>query len=741
VTTLQTDKARWINDLVSAGFALTPLLSNGKGAYLDNWQNTPYDPTVCPEDFPGNYGVVLTDDLLVIDVDPKNFQKGDDPYMRLRLDLGLGANEEFDTYTVLTGGLTRNGKQSKHVYFRKPANAKVCAHIPVYGKGVEVKSYGAQHVGPGSIHPETGNPYTVLCGNPSELMDAPADLLEWFRRVELPGASSSHPVEAVDQQTLTRFTAYLLSVEPAVQRQGGDEHTVFVARQGHDLGLAEEETYMLMLNVFNPRCQPPWKPDELRIKVRNAYKYAKKPLGNTHPAADLGPVPRVPDLCPKDAKTIAREEAERDAGIIWDLEWKWRYEDGKGRVGNYELISTMRNCMNQFKLPSNPPEFVNPLHELIRLNRFSAQIEFTRQAPWHPVGHILGNWTGTDTQAFRGYLSNTLNYNPKASDIIDSVYAYAYDVGYHPIRQWLMGLKWDGVHRIDRLLPYYAGSADTLYTRAVGACTIIGAVARIMDPGCKFDNMLILEGPQGAGKSTFCKILGGAYHSEVNLTMVKSKMADLADILSSTWIAEAAEMTHKTDEIHELIKQFLSCTHDKVRRAYRRDAEVLPRQSIIIGTTNFTADYLGDQTGNRRYWPVTVGVMRLSELARDRDQLFAEALYAWEAGAPTYLVNPMVREEAMIAQQARTDYEPWADLAAERIAQLIELAEDKTVRFLPTSFLLTNVLGLTVKEQNTHSQRRLHHAMTQLGWVRTRGRDAKTKMRVRGYAPINLEDL
>ena len=101
MTTLQTDKARWINDLVSAGFALTPLLSNGKGAYLDNWQNTPYDPTVCPEDFPGNYGVVLTDDLLVIDVDPKNFQKGDDPYMRLRLDLGLGANEEFDTYTVL----------------------------------------------------------------------------------------------------------------------------------------------------------------------------------------------------------------------------------------------------------------------------------------------------------------------------------------------------------------------------------------------------------------------------------------------------------------------------------------------------------------------------------------------------------------------------------------------------------------------------------------------------------------
>jgi predicted P-loop ATPase len=239
---------------------------------------------------------------------------------------------------------------------------------------------------------------------------------------------------------------------------------------------------------------------------------------------------------------------------------------------------------------------------------------------------------------------------------------------FHPVRDYLDGLKWDRTKRLDRWLITYAGAEDTEYVGAVGAITLIAAVRRIRKPGCKFDEMLILESVQGTLKSEMLKALAvdaDWFSDDVPLNADGKKVIEQ---LMGKWIVEAAELSGMRKADVEHLKAMLSRGSDRARLAYGRNPTEQPRQSIIVGTTN-SPKYLKDLTGNRRFWPVKVAKIDLAALERDRDQLWAEAVSREQAGASIRLASTLW-DAAAEQQTARTVQDPWHELLADVLGDL-----------------------------------------------------------------------
>lgn len=217
------------------------------------------------------------------------------------------------------------------------------------------------------------------------------------------------------------------------------------------------------------------------------------------------------------------------------------------------------------------------------------------------------------------------------------------------VKQYLQGLKWDGIKRVDRLLVDYLGAEDNAYSHAVIRKLLCAAVARAVKGGVKFDYMPILTGPQGIGKSTFLSILGKEWFSD-SLTTFEGKEA--AELIQGTWINEVGELTAFTKQETQTIKQFLSKTDDIYRAAYGRRTEKYPRRCVFCGTSN-DSEFLKDSTGNRRFWPVDVGEHPAvksvwKDLPGEVDQIWAEAYMLYVLGEELYLPKEI---EALAEQQ------------------------------------------------------------------------------------------
>ena len=220
------------------------------------------------------------------------------------------------------------------------------------------------------------------------------------------------------------------------------------------------------------------------------------------------------------------------------------------------------------------------------------------------------------------------------------------------VKRYLQGLKWDGTKRLDTLLSEYLGAEDTAYTRAVMRKSLCAAVGRAVAGGIKYDYMPIFTGPQGIGKSTFLRILGKDWFSD-SLTTFEGKEA--AELIQGTWINEIGELSAFTKQETQVIKQFLSKTDDIYRAAYGRRTDKYPRRCVFFGTSN-DGEFLKDVTGNRRFWPVDVGVHPAkksvwNQLPSEVDQIWAEAYLYWAMGEPLYL--PKEIEEMAKDQQER----------------------------------------------------------------------------------------
>lgn len=257
--------------------------------------------------------------------------------------------------------------------------------------------------------------------------------------------------------------------------------------------------------------------------------------------------------------------------------------------------------------------------------------------PWE---QIKRGWSDSDYASLKVYLSQTYGvYSPTKTK--DAVIAVAAERAYHPVREYLNSLpEWDGVKRVDTLLIDYFGAEDTGYTRAVIRKTMVAAVARIFRPGTKFDSVLILNGPQGIGKSTFFYKLAGDWFSD-SLTLTDMKDKSGPEKLQGYWILELGELAgmRKTDV--ETVKSFLSRVDDKYRASYGVNVENHPRQCVLVGSTNAESGFLRDLTGNRRFWPVKVGGASAKKswqlTSQEVEQIWAETLVLYAKGEKLYL--------------------------------------------------------------------------------------------------------
>lgn len=285
-------------------------------------------------------------------------------------------------------------------------------------------------------------------------------------------------------------------------------------------------------------------------------------------------------------------------------------------------------------------------------NEFANRAVVLDKLPWSD--EINRDWKDDDDAGLRYYIEKAYDITA-VNKILDALALCFRNNSFHPVREYLTSLTWDGVERVETLLVDYLGAEDSLYTRAVTRKHMAGAVARIMQPGIKYDYMLTLSGPQGIGKSSLIRILGGDWYND-SLTTVAGKEA--YEQLQGSWLMELGELMATKKADIETLKQFLSKNEDIYRVAYGRRTSRFPRQCVFWGTSN-DKEFLRDKTGNRRFWPVDCSIQKgtkniFHELMKERDQIWAEAVELYKAGEKLYLEGTEL-EEALRQQEDHSE--------------------------------------------------------------------------------------
>lgn len=352
--------------------------------------------------------------------------------------------------------------------------------------------------------------------------------------------------------------------------------------------------------------------------------------------------PNVSDLLSKERYEQAREAfqtPEQGTSSVPDYDLSWLTKLTKDGNGRYE--KTINNAV--IVLENDPL-----LKGKIVTDEFASCGMVLGRVPWDQRDEKR-RWTDVDDAGFYRYVE--VFYGLTGREKLDhALMIVSAQNKINDVRHYLQELKWDGKPRVDTLLSDYLGADDTPYTRAVMRKSLCAAVARAVIGGVKYDYMPIFTGPQGIGKSTFLAILGKQWFSD-SLTTFEGKEA--AELIQGTWINEVGELSAFTKQETQVIKQFLSKTEDIYRAAYGRRTDKYLRRCVFFGTSN-DSEFLKDMTGNRRFWPVDVGVNPAKrsvwkELPQEVDQIWAEAYVYWAAGEELYM--PKEIEELAVEQQ------------------------------------------------------------------------------------------
>ena len=366
-----------------------------------------------------------------------------------------------------------------------------------------------------------------------------------------------------------------------------------------------------------------------------------KPSGT--PSTKLPSFLRMCEFAVEDSEcgaTIARERREQAAadfagitaeaadGDTWEASLKTKADGSvKGTINNFVII-----------LENDPL-----IKGKFGFNDFSGRVDIFGSLPWN-AGTERRIWTDADTNGLYWYIEN--RFGTKSRGDIDSAFSIiSTKHRFNEVQDYINGLSWDGVKRLDTLFVDYLGAEDTPYTRTVTRKMFIAGIARAMTPGCKFDEMLILVGTQGLGKST---ILAKMSNGWFNDSICSFEGKEAAELIQGIWLIEISELGAFNKSDTKRIKQFLSLRSDYFRAAYARNAEERKRKCVFFGTTN-DDEFLRDPTGERRYWPVDCKKERqkkspFTDLTDDVvKQIWAEAKACWIAGEPLHLSEQMAQ--------------------------------------------------------------------------------------------------
>lgn len=372
------------------------------------------------------------------------------------------------------------------------------------------------------------------------------------------------------------------------------------------------------------------------------------------PVIKLPSYKAMSEVALQDKKVLATLNREQRESAIKDFEGvvntpeqpaedDMAWADNLQRNQNGQIKSTIDNIL--IILKGDPW-----LKDKFALNLFANRGEVLGPLPWNSQGNRR-LWSDTDNNGMYWYLEKAWGITGKgnidsALDVHSSLHAF------NEVQNYINSLAWDGQPRLDRLFIDYLGAEDTAYNKAVCRKAFTAAIARAMRPGCKFDNMLILAGPQGIGKSTILdKMSRGWFNDSIRTFEGK----DASELLQGVWLVEVSELEAFRKSDVARIKQFLSLRADRYRAAYGRHVKELPRCCVFFGTTNST-DFLQDSTGNRRFWPVDVGKEKATRsVFTDLDegtinQIWAEAKMFWQMGEPLYLTGE-IEQEAKLKQE------------------------------------------------------------------------------------------
>lgn len=374
------------------------------------------------------------------------------------------------------------------------------------------------------------------------------------------------------------------------------------------------------------------------------YKYSLAKI-----EAERDPIEAFKNAVPiGESRDITSGERDRQAQEVKsDIPWT-EYLERSGKEGNFKVKNTLQNI----KLI-----LCNVFGEsCIKSNLFANTEEMWGEFPW--IKNKGKELWDIDLSQLKNYYSLKWGFEPTDDKLRTAISVIGDSNSYHPVREWLEALpKWDEVDRIDNLLKTYIPCDGNEELREViGRRFMVALIKRIYEPGCQSDYILILEGAQGLRKSSaFRALIGEEWFSDASFN-VQDKDAVLT--IFSKWLIEFGELSVLDRATAEAMKAFITRRVDRMRAPFDKKARDYPRQCLFVGSTN-KEEYLKDESGNRRYWPFSlVSICDTDALKRDREQLFAEALYYYTINEPTYLKEDHLRELMLEQQEGREMHDP-----------------------------------------------------------------------------------
>lgn len=587
----------------------------------------------------------------------------------------------------------RTGSGGAHLFYRLAQHQDPRAITDrKAGPKFDVKKNGQAVVFP-SVHASGQSYEWTTYMPPATLPDALYDRIKRPVAIVSPAPS---PLPASNR--FERARAYVAKMPPAIQGSDGSGALWNVARKCiQDFGLSSGETASIIAE-YNGRCVPPWSKSEIDHKIRDAERaHTANPIQDRPPPGVSSPPP------------VGHAPA-----VSWKAGLKYKHT----RTGAHVMLSHAHNIM---RILTHDPAWKGR----IRFDAFRSRVEVV-SPPWADIerpANAEPNWTDEDTTRTASWLEAAYHdegLSPAYADIERAVAVVARTNAYHPVRDYLDGLTWDGVDRIAIMAVTYFGADDTPFNRMVFEWWMISAVARVYRPGCKADYVLILEGETGIMKSTALGALAGEWFSDTEIDL-NSK--DAYQQIKGKWIVELGELHTLVKSSDSRAKAFFSSRSDDYRASYERHAKENPRQCVFAGTTN-EKEYLVDPTGNRRFWPVACRKADAEAIRRDRDQLWAQARDYFRQERPWWPTSGEALEGAREAQDDRTTKDAWVDTIGDYVAR-------QGLSQVALGQIMSSALGLDPVHQTMAVQKRCASILLhRLGWEKSRVRTGGTFKKV-----------